>query len=242
MNEEKPNYYAVIPAEIRYDEDLTPNEKILYGEITALTNKNGECWAGNKYFSKLYKVQLQSVSRWLKHLKQKGYININLVYKSESKEIEKRVIKINGIPVSENVKTFTQSSGEPINNNVNTYSQNCEGGINKNVKENNTSINNIKKRKYIKEKKILEDFIKDKNFSKELESTLEDWITYKDERNENYTEIGFKKLLSEIKNNTYIYSENQLIDLINKCMLNNWKGIQFQLLEKETKRREVKYL
>ena len=47
MGKEKPNYYAIIPAEIRYDKKLTPNSKLLYGEITALANKEGYCWAGN---------------------------------------------------------------------------------------------------------------------------------------------------------------------------------------------------
>lgn len=135
MEFERPNYYAVIPARIRYDDELSPNEKLLYGEITALTNKNGECWATNKYFSNLYNVEIQTVSRWFRALKEKGYISINFQYKGSSKEIDKRIIKING---------------EPINKNVKTYSQNYEGGINKNVKgvltkmlkNNNTSINN----------------------------------------------------------------------------------------------------
>lgn len=122
--EDNPNYYSIIPANVRYDEDLTANEKLLFGEITALTNKTGECWASNSYFSGLYKMTAQSISRCLKHLKDKGYINIELKYKPNSKEVEKRIISI------------------PININGNTCKHKCYGGININVKENNTSNNN----------------------------------------------------------------------------------------------------
>ena len=225
MKDEKPNYYAIIPAEIRYDDNLTPNEKILYGEITALTNQNGECWATNSYFSNLYKVEIPSVSRWLRHLKEKKYIDIQILYKEKTKEIEKRIIKINGTPINKNVKTYSQERLE---------------GINKNVKENNTRINN--KRKYIKEKNLISDFIGENNFNKDLENVLNDWIIYKNERNENYTEIGFKKLLTEIKNNINNYSEKQVISIINKSMARNWKGIQFQILQDKPSEKEVKYL
>ena len=39
--ENKINYYAIIPATVRYDSELKPAEKLLYGEVTALANKNG---------------------------------------------------------------------------------------------------------------------------------------------------------------------------------------------------------
>lgn len=84
MNEERPTYFAVIPASVRYDNDLKPNEKLLYGEIYALSQKNDVCWASNNYFAKLFDVYPTTISKWIKHLEKKGYITINLVYKTRN--------------------------------------------------------------------------------------------------------------------------------------------------------------
>ena len=66
--EERPNYYAIIPANIRYDNTLPPNAKLLYGEITALCNKDGYCHATNEYFAKLYSVSTRTITEWIKKL------------------------------------------------------------------------------------------------------------------------------------------------------------------------------
>lgn len=67
--EEQPNYYAIIPASIRYNEELKYPERLLYGEITALTSKKGYCFATNRYFANLYNVTIETISRWISHLK-----------------------------------------------------------------------------------------------------------------------------------------------------------------------------
>ena len=90
----KKSYYAIIPAFVRYDTNLTANAKLMYGEITALCNEKGYCFATNKYFADLYSVSNVSISKWINQLKDYGYIKVKIVYKENSKEIESRQMYI----------------------------------------------------------------------------------------------------------------------------------------------------
>lgn len=118
--EEKPNYFSIIPAEVRYDKNLRDKAKLLYGEITALSNKDGCCWASNKYFADLYEVSITTISTLVKELVDNGYIESEIIYKDGTKEIEGRYLKI-----------FKGG-----------YLKNFKEGYLKNFKHNNTSINN----------------------------------------------------------------------------------------------------
>jgi len=81
-------------------------------------------------------------------------------------------------------------------------------------------------------------FLKDKEL---LREKIEEWLEYKKERKDKpYTEIGFKKLLKQIENNVNDYGEQQVIDLIDKCMSNNYQGIIFDKLENQRKFKEEK--
>ena len=73
----QPNYYAIIPASVRYA-DINPNAKLLYGEITALANKEGYCWASNQYFAKLYGVHEDTISNWVSILNKEGFIIVTI--------------------------------------------------------------------------------------------------------------------------------------------------------------------
>ena len=135
MEEQQKAYYAIIPANVRYDKDLAPNAKLLYGEITALCNEKGYCWATNQYFADLYKVSKITISRWISTLNKKGYISIDTLYREGTKELIGRHIYIVNTPINKNVNRYIKNDLEGVNKIVNTP-------INKNVKENNTSINN----------------------------------------------------------------------------------------------------
>ncbi|MFT8502466.1 MAG: helix-turn-helix domain-containing protein, partial [Lacticaseibacillus paracasei] len=97
MNE-KPGYYAILPPDVRYDKQLPQGAKLLYSEITALSNKNGYCWASNDYFAKLYSVSNSTIQSWLKSLEDKSYISRILKYKGGSKEVVERFIRLNPLP------------------------------------------------------------------------------------------------------------------------------------------------
>lgn len=91
------------------------------------------------------------------------------------------------------------------------------------------------KEKYKKEK--LEDILSNYGFGQDLHEKVEHWIEYKNERKESYKSVGFNSLLKKIKSNSEIYGDQKIIDLIDECMANNWKGIIWDLITKEKKTR-----
>ena len=72
----KPTYWAVLPAAVRYDPAIPAAAKLLYAEISALTEAKGYCYAGNDYFLQLYGMAERTLQRHLKALQDGGYIRI----------------------------------------------------------------------------------------------------------------------------------------------------------------------
>ena len=165
---EQPNYYAILPAFVRYDKDLPANARLLYGELTALTNKKGYCFASNNYFAPLYGVTPQAISKWIKILEKKGYIKIEYIY--ENGAITERhiylkeaaqVIANNKTSENENSennyeaedertqdKTSDSDNTAGVSTTVDTYQRQVEGvstqrleGYQRQVEENNTRVN-----------------------------------------------------------------------------------------------------
>ena len=104
---DKPNYYAILTAEVRYSKALTPNAKLLYAELTALCNMNGKCTASTEYFCRLYEVSRVSIQKWLKNLEDNNHIRRVNIYKQGSKEILTRVITLVNTPSKEKLTDNT---------------------------------------------------------------------------------------------------------------------------------------
>lgn len=75
----KKSYYSITPASVRYCKELGGGDaKHLYGEITALCNEKGYCWASNKYFADLYDVDVRSVTRWIGLLVKYNFVYVDM--------------------------------------------------------------------------------------------------------------------------------------------------------------------
>ena len=207
MKMEKPNYFGILPANVRYDKNLKPMEKILYTEISSLTNKDGYCYATNSYFSKLYEVHKNTVGTWINNLEKQGYIKTVLIYKKGTKEIIERRIYINqkiDTPINENVDTYQQKDLEPINEKIDTP-------INENVEENNTSINNKINNIYL---------YRGKEFQKAFSDFKIMRIGKKEPLSKPAEDLILMKLYRLAGDN-----EQLAIEILNKSTINSWKDI-----------------
>ena len=139
MEDVRPGYYAVIPADVRYDDGIPPNAKLLYGEISALIGKDGFCYASNAYFMKLYGFSDPTISRLISQLEKAGYI------RREMEKDNKGQVKCRKLFMSVSVPEVHP----PIKNDTTLPSKLMGGGI-KNDGETNKS--NTVKEKNKKEK------------------------------------------------------------------------------------------
>lgn len=111
-----PTFYAIIPANVRYCKGLKANAKLLYGEITALCNRDGFCWAENSYFAQLYEVSEETISRWISDLKRFGFIFISV--ENQGRFIRKISLDEKIKPLDEIVKHPLTKSSTPLDENV----------------------------------------------------------------------------------------------------------------------------
>lgn len=193
---DSPNYYAIIPASVRYDENLPSKAPLLYGEITALCNKEGFCWASDDYFKNLYGVSRATVQSWLKSLEEGGYITREVVFKKDSKEIEKRYIRI--------LDKVVQKTRQPL-------SEKLENPSPENKTDNNTNNNNTSNNT-------------NNSAAKPAQLTLKNefeqlWKNYPNKKDKGKAFNHYKAWRKKSVKNTNEYLEQKLADYLRYCAL-----------------------
>lgn len=74
--------------------------------------------------------------------------------------------------------------------------------------------------------------VSDFGFSPELESAVNDWLAYKQERREAYKPTGLKSLLTQIKKAAAEHGDAAVVEVIRQSMGANYMGIVFDRLKK----------
>ena len=216
------NYYAIIPANVRYDKNLKDKAKLLYGEITALCNEKGYCWASNRYFAELYSVSIKTISTLIKNLIDNGYIYSEIIYKDGSKEIDKRYLKLVNNPIENIVNT-------PMEEKVNTPME-------EKVKDNNTIINNtiINNKKEKKEKKKtkkeptqteIDEVVNAYTSNEELKTAIIEFVKFRKGMGKGRFMTTYAVKLLTKKLDRFANDDNTKIEIINKSILNGWSDV-----------------
>ncbi len=199
-----PSYYAIIPACVRYDENLIPSAKLLYGEITALCNEKGFCWATNQYFADLYKVSVVTISKWISNLCKCGHIDVGLEISPNGTERKISIVEVG------HKEKFMPGVKEK------------DGGAQRKVKEGhkekfiqnttvNTTSNNTEAELLFK--------------SEEFKTSWQEWEKYRKERRlSKYTPTGLKKTFKDLLN-LCGGDEKVAISIIDQSISKNWQGL-----------------
>lgn len=126
---------------------------------------------------------------------------INISYETEGKQIVKRYITINKPPYPDVLRICNRGIAD------------TQKGYCGNSEDININTNNI----YFSDTKLNEVF--------------NEWLSYKKERKSSYQKSGLDKLISRINRELENHSVDDLVNVINESMENNYQGITFNKLK-----------
>lgn len=132
--EQKPNFYAIIPAYVRYCPSLSLGARLFFGEISALCSAKGFCWASNSYLANLYETEVRTIQRWLHELEENCFIKIEIDQKN--KNTKRKIWIRDALSPMTKMSPMTQESPPPMTK--------MSGSHDKNVVHINT-VNNTSK-------------------------------------------------------------------------------------------------
>lgn len=227
----KKAYYAVIPATVRYDKRIPANAKLLYGEITALCNQSGLCWAENTYFANLYEVNNRTIQGWINALLNAGYIRRDIQYGEDSKTVIRRCLSIVSF---ENTTPCTNFHGGGDENSATVALKNSPI-----ILQDNTTMNITRNNPPTpgKKKALFERMTSETDLPERVKAAIYKWLEYK---KYNYQEMGFKALLIIVQRKVEEYGADAVIELVDECISNTWKGLIWEKLNKRPLQQQPK--
>lgn len=134
------SWLSFIPYSLRNDRSVSDGAKVLYTFISSLCDKEGYCWATNKYLAEIVGIADRELRYRIGELRKSGYIDIEFI-KGERGEILKRKIFLGLSTGGINVPHLRHNSATPSGKELPyPMAQNCQEKI--------TRIEDNKKRIY----------------------------------------------------------------------------------------------
>lgn len=200
---EKREFLGVwIPKDIYLNKDLSWMEKIILIEVTSFS-ENGKCFATNQYFAEFLGISASRVRHIIADLVKKGYLNSKIIYKKNSKQVEKRILSVSSTTPP------AKSSRTPMVENSHTppaKSSHYNNIIDNNIDKNNITISKYRDTyKYQNNKDLLSISIKQSMVSPQ--TTQKGWFEYLDISNN-------AMLLSELDKIQYFQKDDPKYDYL----------------------------
>ena len=235
MDQHRPGYYAIIPADVRYDDRIPANAKLLYGEISALIGAEGYCFASNQYFAQIYGMSGDSITRLFKALEDNGYIKRE-IEKDKSGQVVRRKIYLSvSVPQIQPPDIFT---GTPLQNN--------REGTCKKDGDTITSITVLKENKKEKRRQPKPEPLTDEQLHNAVVTAITEMAQpswSKDQKNEIYQltmalydpKRVVKKahpirsqlsVAGTFRKLAQVGSPQAMIDMLNSAIIGGWQGVQ----------------
>lgn len=218
--EDSPNYYGILPSSVRYCKKLNPHAKILYTELSALTNKNGYCHATNAYFAKLYEVSERAITKWFKELSEFGFIEIQII-RNQSGTF--RRIVLSGV---NNRSIGGMNNGStPPEQPFHTKEYYKEENTSNNITSNNIDSFSKKEPKKVSDKKDNTTFIFSNDISQELISSITSFFEYRKEIKKPFkSQKAIDAKISQFTQQAKEYGEQAVIQSISNAIANQYQG------------------
>lgn len=204
---EKPAFFSILTARVRYSEHLTDFEKILFSEISALTEKNGYCYAKNAYFADVFNKTIRTIQRGLENLKKHNFIEIEILENENKETIERRIyIKTEPKDVSKMTPSHDKNDTPPHDkndtlNNINIYNNTSKEHIYTHTSKNDGL------------KLLLDEQIN--------EQTARDYLTIRKAKKAPLTKTALNAIKKQASNCGLTLNE-----AIAFCVVNNWIGFK----------------
>ena len=223
-----PNYYAIIPANVRYNSELSYLEKFLYCEFTALSNLNGYCSAKNKYFATLYGKDEKTISRSISKLEELGFIYVE--YDRVGARItQRRIYPLDIKATGDKIVNGTETTSDK---NITREQEKLLLTVDKIVTDNNSSYEDIIKliivsfKKENKERKVEDEIIAlFPELNQDVVKSIQSWLSFKKEKHQTYKETGLKTLLNKLFKWQKDFGPQYVIDAIENSISQNYSGI-----------------